>query len=83
MQKMKMKRPRKFDFNTLVFLGPYFLLFFVFIIIPVILAILLSFTHFDSIQFPTFVGIRNYINLATQDATFMRYVLPNTIRLPL
>jgi len=78
-----MKRLRKMDFNTVVFLGPYFLLFFIFIVIPVVLAILLSFTHFDSIQFPTFVGIRNYINLATQDATFMRYVLPNTIRFAL
>jgi len=78
-----MKRVRKIDFNTLVFLCPYFLLFFVFIVIPVFLAILLSFTHFDSIQFPTFIGIRNYINLFTQDATFMRYVLPNTIRFAL
>ena len=82
MLKLK-KSTRKFDISTLIFLGPYFLLFFVFIVIPVALAILLSFTHFDSIQFPTFVGIRNFVNLATQDATFMRYVLPNTIRFAL
>ena len=80
---MRKKTRRKFDLNTLVFLGPYYLLFFIFIVVPVTLAILLSFTHFDSIQFPTFVGIRNYINLVTQDATFMRYVLPNTIRFAL
>jgi len=78
-----MKRRRKFDFSTLVFLGPYYLLFIIFIAVPVSLAILLSFTHFDSIQFPTFIGIRNYITLATQDAVFMRYVLPNTIRFAL
>jgi len=83
MQKSGKRRMRKPDFNTLVFLGPYYLLFTVFIIIPVTLAIILSFTHFDSIQFPTFVGIRNYITLLTQDATFMRYVLPNTIRFAL
>jgi len=76
-------RRRKFDFNTLVFLSPYYFLFFIFIVVPVTLAILLSFTHFDSIQFPTFIGIRNYITLVTQDATFMRYVLPNTIRFAL
>jgi len=76
-------RKRKFDFNTLVFLSPYYLLFFIFIIVPVTLAILLSFTHFDSIQFPTFIGIRNYITLVTADDTFMRYVLPNTIRFAL
>ena len=77
------RRKRKFDFNILVFLGPYYLLFLIFIVVPVVLAIFLSFTHFDSIQFPTFVGIRNYINLVTQDAVFMRYVLPNTIRFAL
>ncbi|MCL2286240.1 MAG: sugar ABC transporter permease [Firmicutes bacterium] len=80
---MQKKKFRKFDFNILIFLGPYYLLFFTFIVVPVSVAIFLSFTHFDSIQFPTFIGIRNYINLATQDATFMRYVLPNTIRFAL
>jgi len=71
---------KKIDFNTVVFLGPYYLLFAVFIIVPVGLAMLLGFTYFDSIQFPVFIGIRNYVNLITQDTTFMRYVLPNTIR---
>jgi multiple sugar transport system permease protein len=54
-------------------------LFIVFIIIPVVAAILLSFTFFDTIQPPSFIGLRNYISLITQDDTFMRYVLPNTI----
>lgn len=75
-----MNKLKKIDWNIIVFLGPYYLLFFTFIVVPVVVAIFLSFTHFDSIQFPTFVGIRNYINLFTEDATFMRYVLPNTIR---
>jgi multiple sugar transport system permease protein len=62
-----------------VFLFPYALLFIVFIVIPVLAAVLLSFTFFDSIQPPRFVGLDNYIALITQDDTFMRYVLPNTI----
>lgn len=62
-----------------LFLGPYYLMFFVFIIVPVIAAVGLSFTDFNVIQFPSFVGFRNYVNLLTQDATFMRYVLPNTL----
>ena len=41
---------------------------------------LLSFTYFDSVHFPSFVGFRNYINLLTQDSDFMQYALPNTIR---
>jgi len=66
--------------STLIFLGPYFLLFTVFIVLPVIMAMLLSFANFDAIQFPTFAGLRNYVNLLTQDEVFMQNVLPNTLK---
>lgn len=62
------------------FLAPYALLFIVFIIVPVLAAILLSFSFFDAIQPPHIVGLDNYIALLTQDDTFMKYVLPNTIQ---
>ncbi len=62
-----------------LFLLPYILLFVVFIIIPILVAIGLSFTNFNTIQTPGFVGFLNYINLLTQDSIFMQYVLPNTI----
>ncbi|MBN2221343.1 MAG: sugar ABC transporter permease [Vallitaleaceae bacterium] len=61
------------------FMAPYILLFAVFIIVPVTIAIFLSFTNFNSIQFPDFVGLLNYVNLLTQDEIFMQYVLPNTV----
>lgn len=61
------------------FVLPYALLFAVFILTPVILAIILSFTNFNTIQFPEFVGFLNYINLITGDEVFMQYVLPNTV----
>jgi len=77
------KTVKKRDFSLVVFLGPYYLMFSIFIVVPVVVAIMLSFTYFDSIQFPTFTGFRNYIDLFTQDAVFMRYVLPNTIRFAL
>lgn len=66
--------------NAYAFLSAYALLFIVFIVVPVLMAVLLSFTFFDTIQFPTFTGLRNYITLVTQDEIFMRYVLPNTIQ---
>ncbi len=66
--------------SAYAFLTPYALLFIVFIIIPVAAAVLLSFTFFDAIQPPRFVGLSNYIALITQDDIFMRYVLPNTIQ---
>lgn len=62
-----------------LFLAPYLILFFVFIIVPVAMAVGLSFTNFDAIQRPQFVGLLNYVNLFTQDLIFLQHVLPNTI----
>ena len=67
-------------FNTFVLLLPYGLLFLTFIAIPVIVAIGLSFSYFDVINAPKFVGLLNYITLITQDEVFLKNVLPNTIK---
>jgi len=61
------------------FLSGYALMFIVFIVVPVLVAGLLSFTLFDTIQLPKFIGLKNYVTLLTQDDIFMKYVLPNTI----
>jgi multiple sugar transport system permease protein len=72
---------RKSEYRwILTFLSPYVSLFTIFIIVPTALAILLSFTDFNTIQFPKFVGFKNYISLFTSDSVFMQYVLPNTIK---
>jgi hypothetical protein len=60
-------------------LAPYGLLFSLFIIIPIVAAVVLSFTYFNTIQAPSFIGLDNYINLFTNDNVFMQKVLPNTI----
>ena len=66
--------------NAYIFLAPYILLFCVFIIIPIVIAISLSFSIFDSVNFPRFNGVDNYIYLFTRDSIFMQHVLPNTIK---
>jgi multiple sugar transport system permease protein len=62
-----------------LFLAPYLVLFLLFIIVPTLMAIGLSFTNYNAIQAPKLVGLTNYINLLTQDTVFLQYVLPNTI----
>ncbi|MGS0973385.1 MAG: carbohydrate ABC transporter permease [Candidatus Izemoplasmataceae bacterium] len=62
------------------FFTPYVILFVTFIIVPVIMAIVLSFTYFNTIETPEYIGLRNYIELITRDEIFMQYVLPNTIK---
>ena len=62
------------------FIVPYWTLFAVFIVLPVAAAIILSFTYFNAIQTPKYVGVTNYIELITTDTVFMQHVLPNTIK---
>ena len=59
--------------------APFVILFVLFIIIPVVIAIGLSFTDFNSIQKPNFVGLDNYINILTNDNIFTIFAIPNTI----
>ena len=66
-------------FHSFLLLLPYGLLFFTFILLPIIIAIGLSFTYFDVINTPKFAGLTNYITLFTGDEVFMKYVLPNTV----
>ena len=65
--------------TTVIFLFPYVLMFMVFIVLPIIIAIALSFTYFNGIQTPSFVGFDNYIYIFTQDSLFMKTILPNTL----
>ena len=54
-------------------------MFFSFILLPILIAVGLSFTYFDVINTPSFAGMTNYITLITGDEVFMKYVLPNTV----
>lgn len=74
----KRQRFTKEDGKAYLMLLPYILLFSTFILVPVIIAMGLSFTYFDVINKPTFTGLLNYITLFTQDEVFLKYVLPNT-----
>ena len=62
-----------------VLLAPFLACLTVFILLPVLCAVGLSFTRFDTVQFPEFIGLDNYISIFTQDRDFMQHVLPNTI----
>lgn len=80
--KQQMETMKKFVNRHSVFLMqlPFVVLFITFIIIPVIVALGLSFTNFNSIQMPDWVGLQNYMNILTNDTIFMEYALPNTVQ---
>ena len=61
-------KKRRIRVNAAVwFLLPYLLMFVTFIVIPVLAAMVLSFTNYDAVQTPKPAGFLNYINLLTQD----------------
>ena len=57
---------------------PYFIFFLVFTIIPVLVAIYLSFTYFNLLQPPQFRGLFNYERLLLDDDVFL-IALKNTL----
>jgi multiple sugar transport system permease protein len=73
----------KNELSAYVFISPFLIIFTLFIVVPVIMAVYLSFTNFDAVQAPKFIGLTNYVNLITQDDVFMMYVLPNTLKFAL
>lgn len=57
--------------TSYVMIGPFMLFFLVFTVIPVVAAIALSFTDFNMLQSPNFVGLENYKSLFLNDDIFM------------
>jgi len=53
-----------------VMISPFILFFVIFTIVPIVSSIFLSFTSYDMISSPTFVGLENYRRLITNDTTF-------------
>jgi multiple sugar transport system permease protein len=58
-------------------LAPFATVFFVFTVLPVIMSIFLSFTHYNMLQPPVWVGWANYIRLFLADDVFL-IALKNT-----
>ncbi|MCI5856403.1 MAG: sugar ABC transporter permease [Agathobacter sp.] len=59
-------------------MAPYFILFFFFTVLPVLMSIVLSFTDFNMLEVPNFVGWRNYVKLFLEDNIFT-IALKNTL----
>ena len=53
------------------FIAPYFILFSCFTVLPVLMSIFYSFTDYNMLQTPSWVGFANYIRLAVKDDIFI------------
>jgi multiple sugar transport system permease protein len=59
-------------------LAPYFILFFCFTVLPVLTSVALSFTSFNVLEPPKFIGWDNYIRLFLDDDIF-KIAIKNTL----
>ena len=77
----KDNKARNRRFNTAYLLiGPYAIIFLVFVVLLILISFLLSFAYYDGVNMPHFIGLTNYVTLFTQDLDFMQSALPNTIK---
>ena len=57
-----------------LFLLPYAILFFAFYILPILTSMYYSFTYYNILEPPKFIGMQNYVNLILQDQVFLTAV---------
>ncbi len=57
--------------NCYLFLAPYAILFTMFFVFPVVASIYFSFTYYNILEPPRFIGLHNYISLLLEDEIFL------------
>ncbi len=75
----RMAKPYRDRKTGTLFVLPYVISFLIFITIPVMMGMVLSFTYFNLLEAPRFIGLSNFITIFTADSAFMQQIIPNTI----
>ncbi len=57
--------------TSYVFVAPFMVIFTIFVIVPILVSIGLSFTYFNMVQPPRWVGWQNYLTLFLEDEIFL------------
>ena len=58
--------------NAYFFIGFWLILFVFFTLIPILMAVVISFTNFDMVQAPRFIGFSNYMRMFLDDDIFVK-----------
>lgn len=64
----------KMNKNCYLFILPYAVLFTLFYIVPITMSLVLSFTYYNVLESPDFIGLTNYVNLILADEVFLTAV---------
>ncbi len=66
------RRRRASNIAGYLFISPWLIGFFCFTLIPVIASFYLSFTKYDIVGSPTWIGLRNFVRMFTEDIRYKR-----------
>lgn len=64
-------REMKKNTSVYILIAPFFLLFIVFLVVPILISLPIGFTNFNMVQFPQWVGMDNFYTLFLQDEVFL------------
>ncbi len=76
----KIKRKALWEENipSYIMLSPFFIFFFIFLVLPILASICLSFTNYDMINTPSWAGLGNFMRMVLEDDVFP-VVFKNTL----
>lgn len=77
-RRIQRRKQLKSSKDLYILMTPYFVLFGLFTVIPVIISLFFSFTYFNMLEFPRFAGWENYRRLFFEDDVFL-IAIKNTI----
>lgn len=68
---IRIKSKKRFEnWDLLIFMGPFIIVFFTFTVLPVFVSLFFSLTNFNMLEAPQFVGLANYQKLFLNDDIF-------------
>ena len=68
----------RLSWKMYVLIAPFTILFFTFTVLPVLISIFISFTSFNVLEAPNYIGLSNYFRLFLRDEIFTK-ALANTL----
>lgn len=70
-KKQQLVKDIKLNKHNYILLAPFFILFIIFTVVPVFMSLGISFTYFNLLEPPKFVGFDNYLKLFLDDEVFI------------
>ena len=76
--KKNISKSKNSNFEFHILWLPFLVLFFIFTVLPILSSVVLSFTDFDAVSMPKFIGLENYFRMFTSDEV-LPVALKNTV----